>query len=271
MAYAGRRRENMEIDWLFFVGEWPTCVFSLSPLSPLIIDDFQCLSRLREDDNFVCVITTISYVIGSIHVIDSSSVIDDIQDMCRTGLAILSIFYCDFRDSNKQNARNLLSSVLIQLSCQSDTFSQVLSSVYSIHDNGSRQPSIDALLECLRSMLNLRAQGELYLVIDAIDECPNSSGFPTPREQVLDILKQLINLKLPHVHFCITSRPEIDIREVLEPLAIYNVPLHEQAGQNQDIVNYIRDLVLLDPKMRKWREEDKHLVIETLTRKAGGM
>jgi len=148
-----------------------------------------------------------------------------------------------------------------------------MSSVYSTHDNGTRQASIDALLECLKSMLKLPAQGELYLVIDAIDECPNSSGCPTPREQVLVILHELIDLKHPHVHFCITSRPETDIRDVLEPLAIYNAPLHEQAGQNQDIAKYIKDLVLLDPKMRglKWREEDKQLVIETLTRKAGGM
>ena len=191
--------------------------------------------------------------------------------MCRTGLVILSIFYFDFRDANKQNARNLLSSVLIQLCRQSDAFSQVLSSVYSTHGNGSRQPSIDTLLECLESVLKLPAQGEIYLVIDAIDECPNSSGCRTPREQVLIILKHLIDLKLRHVHFCITSRPEIDIRAALEPLTIYNPPLHEQDGQNQDIVNYIKNFVHSDPKMRRWREEDKQLVIETLTRKAGGM
>jgi len=187
------------------------------------------------------------------------------------GLGILSIFYFDFRDTNKQNARNLLSSILIQLCCQSDAFSQVLSSVYLTHDNGSRQPGIDTLLECLKSMLKLPARGELYLVIDAIDECPNSSGCPTPREQVLVILHELIDLKLLHVHFCITSRLEIDIRDVLEPLAIHHAPLYEQAGQNQDIVKYIKDLVLSDPKMRRWREEDRQLVIETLTRKAGGM
>jgi len=67
-----------------------------------------------------------------------------------------------------------------------------------------------------------------------------------------------------------TGRPEIDIRDVLEPLAAHNVPLHEQAGQNQDVVDYINDLVRSDPKMQRW-EEDKQLVIETLTRRAGGM
>ena len=83
------------------------------------------------------------------HVIDSSSIIEDVQDMCRSGLAIFAIFYCDFRDTSKQNARNLLSSLLIQLCDQSDAFSQVLSPMHSIHGDGSRQPSIVTLRECL--------------------------------------------------------------------------------------------------------------------------
>ena len=191
--------------------------------------------------------------------------------MCRTGLATLAIFYCDFRDKNKQNALNLLSSILIQLCHQSDAYSQVLSSVYSTHDEGFREPSIDALQECLRSMLKLPGQGAIYLVIDALDECPNSSGYPTPREQVLDVMQALINIQPVHVHFCITSRPEIDIRDILEPLATHNVPLHEQAGQSQDILDYINHFVLSDRNAKRWREEDKKLVIETLTEKARGM
>ena len=191
--------------------------------------------------------------------------------MCGTGLATLAIFYCDFRDKNKQNARNLLSSVLIQLCHQSDAFSKLLSSVYSTHGDGSQQPSIDALQDCLKSMLKLPGHGALYLVIDALDECSNSSGYPTPREQTLDVLEALINMKLTHVHFCITSRPEIDIRDVLEPLATYHVPLHEQAGQKQDILDYINHFVRSDRNVQRWREEDKQLVIETLTEKAGGM
>ena len=188
-----------------------------------------------------------------------------------TGLATLVIFYCDFRDKNKQNARNLLSSVLIQLCHRSDAFSKLLSSVYSTHGDGSQQPSIDALQDCLKSMLKLPGHGALYLVIDALDECPNSSGFPTEREQVLEVMEALIDIQLVHVHFCITSRPEIDIRDILEPLATYNVPLHKQAGQNRDILDYINHFVSSDRKAKRWREEDKQLVIETLTEKARGM
>jgi hypothetical protein len=190
----------------------------------------------------------------------SSTIIEDVQHMCRMGLATLAMFYFDFRDAAKKDARSLLSSLLIQLCVQSNSFSQVLSSAYSTHGDGTRQPSEDALIECLKSMLQLPGQGPLFLVVDALDECPNFSDYPTPRD-----------LHLPHVHFCITSRPEVDIRDVLEPLAIHKISLHEESGQNQDIVDYINSVVPSDPKMRRWRENDKKLVIKTLMEKAGGM
>ena len=205
------------------------------------------------------------------HVIDSSSIVGDVREMCQSGLASFAIFYCDFRETSKQNTRNLLSSLLIQLCDQSDAFSQVLSPIYSVHGDGSRQPSIGTLLECLKNVFKHPGKGSLFLVIDALDECPNSSGCPTPREEILIIIQELIELRLPHIHFCITSRPEIDIRDALGPIADHMVPLHEQAGQNRDIVDYINDFVGSDPRMQRWREEDKQLVIETLTKRAGGM
>ena len=50
------------------------------------------------------------------------------------------------------------------------------------------------------------------IIVDAIDECPNTSGFPTAREEVLDLLEDLVGLGLPKLRICVTSRPEIDIR-----------------------------------------------------------
>jgi len=191
--------------------------------------------------------------------------------MREMGLVTISMFYFDFRDRGKQELRHLLSSILVQLCGSSDRFSEILSDLYENHGRGSRQPSEDVLMECLKSMLRVPGQGALYLIIDALDECPNSPGYPTSRERVLDALQALIGLQLPHVHFGITSRPEIDIRTVLEPLATHNMALHDQAGQNQDIMDYIGHFVRFDPRVCRWREEDKKLVIETLTKKAGGM
>jgi hypothetical protein len=191
--------------------------------------------------------------------------------MCRTGLATLSIFYFDFRDAKKQNARNFLSSVLLQFCHRSDSFSRILSSLYSAHSDGSREPSIDALVGCLKAMLALQGHGTLYIVVDALDECPNSSGLPTQREQVLKILKELIDLRLSYLSFCVASRPEIDIRRAFEPLSPYNVSLHNQRGQIEDLAKYVKDVVHSDATMREWPEDVKKLVINTLAEKGAGM
>jgi hypothetical protein len=228
------------------------------------------VSWIRKKCPLVSDITRFNFL-GALTLITSSSIVEDVQAICQTGLATLAFFYFDFRDIGKQDARSLLSALLIQLCHESDKFSEILSSRHSTHGNGTRQPSEDALLECLKDMLKLRGQGELYIVVDALDECPSVSGYPTPREQVLNVLQELVDLRLPHVHFCFTSRPEVDIRDVLEDLAVHNVSLHEQAGQNQDIFEYIKSVVSSDPKIRRWREEDKQLVMTTLVNRARGM
>ena len=220
--------------------------------------------------------TIISYVTNSTfirgtHVTDSSSIIKDIQDVCPTGLANLAIFYFHFGDITKQDARNLLSSVLFQLCSQSGQYSQVLSSIYSSHGNGSREPSIETLQKCLKDILALQGQGPLYVVMDAIDECSDSSGLRTQRQEVLEILKELIELNHPHVHFCVTSRPEIDIQRVFDPLNPYNVSLHNQPGQIRDLADYVKTVVGSDAKMQDWPAKVKESVINTLAAKGGGM
>jgi len=49
------------------------------------------------------------------------------------------------------------------------------------------------------------------------------------------------------------------------------VSLHEEGGQTEDINNYVRSFVLNDKAMRRWRAEDKELVIDVLSERAQGM
>ncbi|KAH9166811.1 hypothetical protein EDB89DRAFT_2101116, partial [Lactarius sanguifluus] len=202
-----------------------------------------------------------------------SAIIQDITALREAGLASMAYFYFDFKDTDKQNLRNLLPSLLTQLSARSEDCCDILSHVYMAHDDGAHKPNTDTLIGCLKDMLTLPGQGPIYIILDALDECPNTSGVPPARRQVLDLIKDLIGLQLPNLHICITSRPEIDIRAALEPLTFHPVSIHEQSGQKKDIEDYIRSVVYAgsDSVMRRWRDKDKELVIETLTDKADGM
>jgi hypothetical protein len=90
---------------------------------------------------------------------------------------------------------------------------------------------------------------------------------------VLQLMKELVDLSLQNLHICLTSRPEFDIRSVLEPLTSLRVSLHDQTGQQQDIADYVRSVVYSDSQqiMKRWRKEDKELVIKTLSERADGM
>jgi hypothetical protein len=127
------------------------------------------------------------------------------------------------------------------------------------------------MVECLKEMLALKSQGPTYIVMDALDECPITSTIPSPREEVLDFMDELVGLHLPNVHICVTSRPEHDIQAVLKDLTPRAVSLHDESGQQEDIVNYVTSFVQSDRKVRRWREEDKDLLIKTLSEKADGM
>jgi hypothetical protein len=122
-------------------------------------------------------------------------------------------------------------------------------------------------------MLTVRDRHPIYLLMDALDECPDTSELPSPRNRILQLLKELADLQIPNVRICVTSRPEFDIRDFLEPLTSRRVSLHEQSGQKQDIADYVRSVVYSDsePYMRRWKKEDKEFVIEKLSERADGM
>ena len=201
----------------------------------------------------------------------SSTIIQDIRGMHAAGLATMAYYYFDFRDVKKQDRYGLLSSLLYQLSAESDSCYEVLTQLYVDNAGGAEKPPRSALSKCLKDMLSLRGQGEIFIIVDALDECPNLSGTPSAREEVLDLIEELVDLKLPNVHLCVTSRPEIDIRSVLEPLTSLKISLHDEIGQKEDILEYIKYVVRSDRRMRKWKEEDKELVVDTLSVKADGM
>jgi hypothetical protein len=203
----------------------------------------------------------------------SSSIIEAIKRMREFRSALIAYYYFDYKDVDKHDIRGLLSSLLIQLGDDSDKCWSVLSQLHEKCRDGSDQPSEDALAQCLKFMLDLPGQLPIYIVIDALDECPNNTGAPSSRKKVLCFTKDLIGRKHPNLYLCITSRPEQDIQSTLNPLTSTSrrVPLHEEDGQREDINKFIRAFVEKDESMERWRTADKELVINTLSERAHGM
>ena len=191
--------------------------------------------------------------------------------MSNSGAVFLAYFYFTFKDEGKRDSRALLSSLLDQLSDQSDKFRDVLRKLHSEHRDGSKKPNDNALLRCLKDMLTVERSIPLYLVMDALDECPNDSGAlqsRSPRGKVLSVVEELVKLRLPNLRLCITSRPEVDIRTIIKPVVTQEISLHDEGGQNRDINAYVTFAV---QSVTKWRDDDKNMVIDRLTDNADGM
>ena len=85
------------------------------------------------------------------------------------------------------------------------------------------------------------------------------------------LVENLVNSRFPNLHVCVTSRPELDIKVVVQPLTFRSVSIHDEIGQLEDIENYIKKTVNTNRKMERWKAEDKQLVIDALTGRADGM
>ncbi|KAH9006043.1 hypothetical protein EDB84DRAFT_1573040 [Lactarius hengduanensis] len=127
----------------------------------------------------------------------------------------------------------------------------ILHGLHSKHQNGTERTTIGSLAQCLKRMLSIAGQVPVYLILDALDECPADSGMPPPREKVLDLVEELVELRHPNLHLCITSRQEYDI--------------------STDIIDYVSFFVRSNKRMKKWSIEDQDMVIEKLAEKADGM
>lgn len=119
--------------------------------------------------------------------------------------------------------------------------------------------------------MELPGQAPVFLIVDALDECPNMSALSSSREKVLQVLKELVNSQVQNLRICVNSRPEADIKVVLESLTFRSVSLHDESGQKEDIKNYIKSIISTPENMRRWRPEHKELVIDVLTQRADGM
>ncbi|KAI9447731.1 hypothetical protein H4582DRAFT_2068329 [Lactarius indigo] len=183
-----------------------------------------------------------------------SAIIQDITILCDAGSASMAYFYFDFRNIDKRSRANLLPSLPVQLSACFDPFCDALSRLYEAHDIGTHR-------------------GSVYLVLDALDECFNTSGIPSSREQVLDLVKELVGMRFPSLHICATSRLEVDIRDSLESLIVSFGLFARRNGEKKDIAEYVRSMVSSNSvrALRRWRDADRDMIIKTLSERADGM
>jgi hypothetical protein len=163
----------------------------------------------------------------------------------------VAYFYFTFRDADKQGPRNLLLSIISQLYSRSSTTRRVLDELFSTCTDGQRQPSIDELMNVLRQLIN--GFNETYIILDALDECEDPVG-QKGRKGTLRCLEKVLGWKLDTLHVIITSRPEKDIEDILQPLLDAGQKICIQSALvDGDIRAYVRHKIRNGSGFARWK------------------
>jgi hypothetical protein len=103
----------------------------------------------------------------------------------------------------------------------------------------------------------------VYIVFDALDECPERSG-------VLAAVQGIHNWELDTLHLLATSRRERDIEDTLSGLISHEVPMDEKLIDD-DIRVHVSRTLEDDIKFKRCSAGEKDMVMTTLMEGAHGM
>ncbi|KAF2496459.1 hypothetical protein BU16DRAFT_609515, partial [Lophium mytilinum] len=198
----------------------------------------------------------------------SSTVIRHIEEV-KSSKSLL-YFYFDFNDTNKQTLGNMVRSFISQLYYKWEDTRTQLESLFAACSDGRDQPTCEKLCKTLLDMLQL--VDEVWIVLDALDECSTRSGNPT--EGLLSWITGLRNPEHGNVHLIVTSRLEEDIKsEICEWVHKDNLMPLRGDSITADIRAYVRTRIREDKGLKRWRSrpEVQNDMETRLMEKADGM
>jgi len=198
-------------------------------------------------------------------ILDSSSIIEDIIFYCNPRPACyLAYFYFSFSDRRRQSVESFLRTIIRQLLQQRQSIPDGVRDIYKKFKHA--KPPISVWIHALKALMSL--EGDIFIIVDALDECPAHEGEQNLLLRTLQSLKQTQNWK---IRLLITSRKESLIEGTLSGL-VTTPPLGIQTFQvDEDIRTHIRAQLQGHPDMCRWPKPIQEEVEQVLTGKSGGM
>ena len=187
----------------------------------------------------------------------SSYVIDHLyQDFANDRDVAVTFLYCNYKDSDRQTTRNMMASILHQLSLQAPPTTKDLEAMYEKHKHWGSQSSLPELLVSLRDISS--SFKNMFVVVDALDEYASNS---------LDELLECIQTLSPQANCFLTSRPNIYVNmndvvhlTIRADVADIEGYLTSSIAQSSTLANLVRK----EPTL-------KNQIVETVVEKANGM
>ncbi|OAG13220.1 HET-domain-containing protein [Alternaria alternata] len=196
----------------------------------------------------------------------SSTIIEHLLRYCHDDTSmVMTYFYFDFNDTQKQDPELMLRSLLCQLLQSSVGILKGVDALFSSCENGKRQPPLHMLLEVTRQAMQEFTQ--VYVILDALDEC-------TQRSELMDMLETVARWQLDNLHLLMTSRKERDIETCLESyIREEDTVCLQRDVVDQDIQRYVQQRLRDKKSLAKWTKDAaiSQEVEDALMRGAHGM
>ncbi|KAK6081885.1 hypothetical protein SCUP515_02664 [Seiridium cupressi] len=178
-----------------------------------------------------------------------------------SGLNIgVAFFFFTFNDEGKQDSSALLRALVLQLSAQLGSHTE-LTRLHESYRHAT--PPDEALLGCLHQLV--KAFRDVYILVDALDESPQEEH----RERMLEVLADIRVWEEPGLHLLVTSRDVVDIRDGLDAITEEIIEMRN-LGVDRDIADFISQHLRKDLQLRKW-EKYHDRIEKALTQKAKGV
>ncbi|TVY45290.1 putative ankyrin repeat protein [Lachnellula subtilissima] len=199
----------------------------------------------------------------------SSTIIDDLQNRCRDEPSSAVVYwYFTFRDVKKQDVSNCIRSLIADICSNRRNTPQFLQNEYERVNVGRQKPTMKSYITMLRDVI--AGFDNIYIVLDALDECPKIEE----RSRLLELLHDICDWDLSSLHVLVTSRRESDIAESFTNFTgeLDNFTSIIAAGPQveEDITKYLQQQ-LHSSLFRKWKKSLRRDVEIALASKADGM
>ena len=167
--------------------------------------------------------------------------------------------YCIYNERD-QTAHNLLASLLQQFCRQKASLSPQVLESYNYHCRHDTRPLVPDISKLLRS--ELKRFSKVYIIIDALDECPE---IDSTRDTFLTEL-----LGLPsNAYLLVTSRPNNFIESILTEAKCLEISAHED-----DVRRHVAARIANERLLKKHIAAEPSLydkIMSNITKRAQGM
>ena len=192
----------------------------------------------------------------------SSTVIEDIRKTCEKDVDTShAFFYFSFSDERKQSDGDLLRSLVAQLGWREPGLSMLRQAYANFKQSVPGQDELEKIL-----LASVRSCSQVYLIMDALDECPKDCD---ARQRVLERIERLTQ-EASNLKIFATSRELPAIRESMEALGSQLLRI-ATSSVDADIQFWIANRLSSDRSFRRFGTVALDLIESTISKKADGM